>query len=299
MLEIFRNNKVLSFLVIVIVSALTFDALGKVLSLLFLGINVFSPDFSVSSLSVSDEITFYRFNQPFQTIGIFLVPSLLIKYLLDKRSTFHFSSYSLSFSLVFASIILMFMLKPTVSWFAYINSTVDFSFLGDIGVYLMDMSILLSEKVSLITQSHSNTELAINLLVIAVIPAISEEFFFRGLVQNYLITISKKPHLSIFISSLIFGMIHFNIQGFLPILFLGLILGYIYYYTQNIWVSIIAHFVNNASLLVFISQNSNNMSEIDFESPSTNSIIFSVVMSFALMFFIYSVWENRKGESLK
>ena len=85
----------------------------------------------------------------------------------------------------------------------------------------------------------------IALLVIAILPAIVEEVMFRGSMQQVLIRWFKYPFIGILVTSFIFSAIHFSWYGFLPRMALGIVLGYIFYYTRNIGYSILAHFFNN------------------------------------------------------
>ena len=54
------------------------------------------------------------------------------------------------------------------------------------------------------------------------------------------------PWFSIIVVSLIFSAVHFSFFGFLPRLFLGAVLGLLYHYSGRLWLSILAHFINNA-----------------------------------------------------
>jgi hypothetical protein len=85
---------------------------------------------------------------------------------------------------------------------------------------------------------------------IAVIPAILEEFTFRGVIQSLLAKITRNIHLAIWLSAAIFSLIHFQFYGFLPRVLLGALLGYLVIWTGSIWASILAHFTNNALAFV-------------------------------------------------
>jgi len=89
-----------------------------------------------------------------------------------------------------------------------------------------------------------------NILLIGVFAAISEELFFRGVIQKSLHGMIKNPHLVVFISAFIFSATHMQFYGFLPRLLLGLLIGYLYFYSRNLWVPIVAHFFNNASVII-------------------------------------------------
>ena len=88
-----------------------------------------------------------------------------------------------------------------------------------------------------------------NLVIIALIPAIGEEMTFRGVLQQSL-TRKMNPHIAIILSAAIFSFIHFQFYGFLPRMFLGILLGYMFYITNSLWSSMLMHFVNNGATVV-------------------------------------------------
>ncbi|MEO7309838.1 MAG: CPBP family intramembrane glutamic endopeptidase [Chitinophagaceae bacterium] len=92
----------------------------------------------------------------------------------------------------------------------------------------------------------------VSLLIIAVLPAITEELIFRGTLQNLLSRWTKWPWLSIIFTSLLFSAIHMSWYGFIARFALGVILGTIFYYTRNIWLNIMAHFINNALVVTML-----------------------------------------------
>jgi uncharacterized protein len=97
---------------------------------------------------------------------------------------------------------------------------------------------------------NSPGELAFNLLVVAVVPALGEELVFRGIVQQKLLQASARPIAAIWISAFIFSAFHLQFAGLLPRLLLGAGLGYLFYWTQSLWAPIIAHFFVNGLQIV-------------------------------------------------
>lgn len=81
-------------------------------------------------------------------------------------------------------------------------------------------------------------------LLFAVVPAIVEEFVYRGVIYNGLQK-SYSPIVAIILSSLVFSLMHFNIYQTIYQFIMGVILGTICYYTGSILYSIIFHLVNN------------------------------------------------------
>ncbi len=109
-----------------------------------------------------------------------------------------------------------------------------------------------NEQVKAIIGLDSVADLFISLFVMAFLPALCEEALFRGGLQNYLTRWTSKPWLSVIVVSLIFSFSHFSYYGFLPRFFLGAVLGFIYYYSGRLWLSILAHFVNNALAIIML-----------------------------------------------
>ncbi|MDD4529712.1 MAG: type II CAAX endopeptidase family protein, partial [Bacteroidales bacterium] len=92
--------------------------------------------------------------------------------------------------------------------------------------------------------------LIINIVVIAFLPAVLEELFFRAAMQKTMISLVKYRFLGILLTSIIFSLLHFQLFSCIPRVFLGLFLGYLYVISQNIIVPIIFHFINNLTVVV-------------------------------------------------
>jgi membrane protease YdiL (CAAX protease family) len=93
---------------------------------------------------------------------------------------------------------------------------------------------------------RSLTDYLLALLVLAALPALFEEVLFRGGFQQIFVGWTKSKWAGIVLTSVLFSLIHFSYFGFLPRLALGLVLGLIFYYSKNIWLCILLHFLNNA-----------------------------------------------------
>ncbi len=81
--------------------------------------------------------------------------------------------------------------------------------------------------------------------------AVCEELFFRGFLQTALER-TKGVRPAVVVSSLVFGIVHFNPWWFVSILFAGVILGIIAFVSGSVYPGIIAHGINN-SLSLFIA----------------------------------------------
>lgn len=101
-------------------------------------------------------------------------------------------------------------------------------------------------------QATSVPELLLNILVMAIVPAICEELLFRGVLQNWLAQLISNKHVVIWLTAIIFSAIHIQFYGFVPRMLLGALLGYLFVWTKSIWVNIFAHFLNNALSVVSV-----------------------------------------------
>ncbi len=88
-------------------------------------------------------------------------------------------------------------------------------------------------------------ELLMALLTVAVVPALSEELMFRGLLQGRLLRGVMSEHAAVWVAAAIFSAIHVEFAGFFPRLLLGALLGYAYRWTGSLWIPILLHLLFN------------------------------------------------------
>lgn len=88
-------------------------------------------------------------------------------------------------------------------------------------------------------------------VAIALVPAISEELFFRGYLQRIL-KLWLSPTRALWLTSIIFALVHVSAVGFLPRVIMGLALGYLSERTNHLMPSIILHAANNALALALM-----------------------------------------------
>lgn len=90
---------------------------------------------------------------------------------------------------------------------------------------------------------HTVSEYLLLMGIIAISAGICEEIFFRGFLMRAYERLGKKK--AIWISALLFGLFHFNIQNFAGPFVLGVIFGYLVYETDSLFAGIIGHITNN------------------------------------------------------
>ncbi|MFV0503675.1 MAG: lysostaphin resistance A-like protein [Lachnospirales bacterium] len=124
------------------------------------------------------------------------------------------------------------------------------------------------------------------LIAIAVLPAVFEELFMRGIIQNFYINV--KPSYLFVINGFLFGIFHGNFQQFFYAMILGIAFSMLVYYTKSIFSSILAHFVVNGSQFVVIYPMLNaNTDLIDVTDEITASYIVSVILFTIVAIYVF------------
>lgn len=128
------------------------------------------------------------------------------------------------------------------------------------------------------------------ILALAVLPAVTEEFIFRGIVfQEYRASGCSKIT-SVILSALLFAMLHFNI-GQLPVYFFGgIVFAAVMIVTESISAAILVHFLNNAFSLFFETSLLRMISQAD-------SAIF-ILFIFAVMFILFLILALHEAERI-
>lgn len=126
---------------------------------------------------------------------------------------------------------------------AYINAIIT-SLMG------MDMSSLLIEEYP---NGYQWYHFVLDTIKLAIVPAFCEELLFRGLILDRLSRFGRAK--AIFISALLFGLMHQNPGQIFYTFILGLILGYMFFESGSIWGGIILHFVNNFTQVIMNAVN--------------------------------------------
>ncbi|MEW6510490.1 MAG: CPBP family intramembrane glutamic endopeptidase [Bacteroidota bacterium] len=149
---------------------------------------------------------------------------------------------------------------------------------------------MIEETYRVLVLAHSPLEFLVVLLIVALVPAISEELLFRGLVQRNLEDAVGGMRGAI-LAGIIFGAYHLNPFGIVPLVALGVYFGFIVYRSENITLAVSAHFFNNfvACAAVYL-QLDENFVVIDPSARPTGSLIAVNFMIFALVFVLSTLY---------
>ena len=262
---------------------------GLLIGMLFFGTDFIELSSIIANPSTPEAIGFVKFFQLINQIGIFILPvgaySLFVStsagnYLkLDHKPT--------AVSLLIVGL-MVYSILPFLNYLAEFNQNIVLpdAFWG-VEQWMKEKELQAAHLTEIFLKTDSIGGLSINLFIVALIPAIGEELLFRGVLLRLLKEMTKSMHLAVIISALLFSAIHLQFYGFLPRFLLGLILGYSFVFTRNLWVPIFLHFVNNASSVIIYYLHYNGFIKISMEnfgaSPNPVFIIGSLLATLWLM----------------
>ncbi len=187
------------------------------------------------------------------------------------------------------------ILTPLLQSFLYIQNFIfdilanNVAFFGTTKRVLDELDKLVESAYGSLLNANSFFEASFIVFVVAVVPAVCEETFFRGFVQK---SFEQKysPFIAIIFTSLFFGLYHFNPYGLISLIALGAYFGYAAYKSNSIFVPISLHFINNFfSVLAFFAIGDKELLSSG-ATPTENIymyIISFVVLSAVFIFFIY------------
>ena len=187
-------------------------------------------------------------------IGTFLVPSLFIFWRF-KNIPLHVNEMDKKgiFYLIIPFLILLGFSQLLVQFSLYIG----YDFFPDTFITYLEKEQLFNTKIQDYFVTKSIINLLVNVGLMAILPAVAEELFFRGILQPLFIKLTKRKWWGILITSVIFSLLHFQIDHLLAILFASVILGLVYENKMNIYLNMLLHFAfNTFSLLsLFLIKN--------------------------------------------
>lgn len=225
----------------------------------------------------------------------FLVPALLFFYLSHPRPLIYAGMRERFYlNAAFISIVILLLSLPMVGVLADWNQHIHF---GSLDQSLRQWNQKLQEMTTAMLKMPNWGSLLYNLALIAVIPAIAEEMFFRGVLQSLFIRVSKKAWVGILLASIVFSLLHAEMLGFFPRVLLGVILGLIYYISGNLWYSILAHFINNGFQVVLLFLFQHHYIRYDINSNQPTPVIAGVISLVVTAGLFVVFWRFIPGKS--
>lgn len=224
--------------------------------LFFVGIIVGNVLFGVKTAELQHlaqtggDLAVVRYMLILQALAIFIVPSICIGTLLKKpdREFFRFNGTVRPAVYVIAGAAIV-LAMPFINLIAEMNGILIDSLMGaDNWMAVAEASAKHLTESLLVTDSW--VEMLQNVAVMAILPAMAEELFFRGTIQELIERGTKNPHIAVITSAVIFSALHIQFYGFVPRVVMGVFLGYLYIWFRSLWLPIAVHFVNNFAAVV-------------------------------------------------
>ena len=255
------------------------------------------------------DINTLKWIQLLQTISLFLLPSLILAYLcsqtpcnwlqLDKK---------VDWTVLLWAIGIMLVALPAINLTSHWNQQMVLpDWLSGVEEWMKNKEAeaewLTKQFMSVTTVSG----LLVNLFLMAVLPALSEEITFRGVLQRLLnpklSTLNSQlstlnSHLAIWLTAIIFSAIHMQFYGFVPRMLMGALFGYMLVWTGSLWVPMLMHFVNNgmAVLLYFMANRAHwDMDKVD--AIGTGNTLWLGIVSLVLT--VVGIYMFRRSTTIR
>ena len=290
-------NGILFLLLLVFTGAAVFSFFGFVIAELFLGIPLLSEPGLLDNLSNPELLPALRVMQVLQAFGMLILPSAIYLWITSSTNEIKRSFGAPIRQPVLISVVLFMVALPFINYLSEWNSTWEIpSIIGD---WMKTKELQAGELTGMFLDMPNVGLLIFNLIMIALLPALGEELIFRGIMQRGLYKMSKNPHLAIWIAAVLFSAMHLQFLGFVPRLLMGVSMGYLFYWSGNLWYPIIAHFTNNAMAVVLAFGIQNGYIRPEIEQAGLNNMglaAFSLLFCFMLL---YLFKQHQTSQSLK
>jgi len=255
---------------VAVVFFLVFNILAILGAVLFFDIP-FSELSDVFS-SGSDNIPLLKFVQILNSIGLFIVPALVIGVLASSKPLQWLGfNNKISWLSVGWLLLIIIAMQPLVAYSGVLNQNMHLpDFLSGVEGWMKNMEDKAMGLTEAFLEVNTFGGLAVNILMVAIIPGIGEELFFRGMIQAIFTKWFKNVHVAIIVTAFLFSALHMQFYGFLPRFLLGILFGYIFVWSGNLWFPILAHLVHNTIPVVAYYVYSGELTETTVDSIVTS-----------------------------
>ena len=238
--------------------------------------------------------------QLIQSFGLFVIPPFVMASLWSNNA-FEFLRLksTLRWTTVLYVVAFMLVAIPFINMLSWLNQQIILpEALSEIEKMMQSSEVQIAEITEKMLNVSTLGALLFNVFLVAVVPALGEELFFRGTIQR-LLSDWKGALFAIWITAFVFSAIHMQFYGFLPRMLLGAFLGYLLLWSGSLWLPIIAHFVNNAVAVVFYYLKFNGVKVIDVETIGTDDTLWlGIVSGIVCVFLGFLIRKNtRKATS--
>lgn len=304
------SQGVFNAFVLLFIALIGFIIIGPLIGFI-IGIPFYSQDLTSLQNTLADPASspdgkrLLYFLQAGSTLGMVIVPLIYVKAKMHIPIKAFFANPLSIIGLGLAGIITFTFMgfnSLIIEWNANLNLP---EFMSGFEQWAQEKEQMAAELTGFLATFDSNAQFIVALFIMAVFPAIAEEFVFRGLVQNRLSKGMGNAHWAIWISAALFSGIHMQFFGFFPRMFLGALFGYLYLWSGNLLIPIFAHFVNNAFTLCMIYFYSEEIVAYDIQNsdpPELPAVLLFTIITSGLIFYFrkhYQTINSRDGSMAK
>lgn len=232
--------------------------------------------------------------QVVQTIAVFLVPCSLSAYLFSSSPMRYLSADKApNWKSSVAVVVTMLLLQPAINLLGHLNEQIglpeSLSGLEQMLKQMEEQAQLLIER---FMQAQGVGGFLLNIVVIALLPAIAEELCFRGSLQR-IFSANGRQVAAIWVCAILFSAVHFQFYGFLPRMLMGAFFGYLLVWSDSLWLPVLAHFTNNATVVVlYYIFSARQMSTDVLDTLGTGETLWMGIVSMLLV--VPAVWLCRR-----
>ena len=257
---------------------------------------------SPNAFSNPEVIQVLKFLQIISSVIIFILPVAVLAFLVSRRRMEYLQINRIGkISILLLGGIVMFVAAPLINYLQEINSYLQLpQWMHGIEEWMKASEAQDDALTAAFLNHQTFYDLILNLIMIALVAAVAEELFFRGVLQKILIKMTKNVHVGIWLTGAIFSAIHLQFYGFLPRMLMGVYLGYLLVWSGSLWVTIFAHFINNGTAVIFSYLEERKTITDSVEKVGTQAgdywyIITSTLLVTLLLIAIYKL-SGRKNE---
>jgi membrane protease YdiL (CAAX protease family) len=255
-----------------------------------------APVFGISPVQVQEGLSpnnpsLTRYLMAVQSVGIFMLPPMLAAAIIYRKRACIYLGVArrpMSTNVLLTAVALIAAI-PFISLAANVNALLP---LPDWARSVDHATTALTEEIIF---TPDVATMLLNLLVVALIPAVSEELLFRGYLQRMLHSWTKNPHTAILISATVFSALHMQLEGFIPRFLLGALFGYLLYWSGSLWLPIAAHFTNNAvTVCAYFYAARRGVDLSSLESGEASSSLLALISVFIVANLLGQIQQREK-----
>ncbi|MGI4898214.1 MAG: CPBP family intramembrane glutamic endopeptidase [Janthinobacterium lividum] len=216
------------------------------------GVSGFSNIMQLSADMPASALNSLKFMQMGSSVFGFLIPAIFFaKVIVRQPKTYLKANWRFPLVLLLVVFFIMLIASPMMEMLINLNQKMVLpQALKGLERWMRNMEDTAGEQTEILLKMKSPLSFLVNLLMIAILPAVAEEFLFRGCFQQIFIGWTKSIHWGVWLSAALFSAIHFQFFGFLPRMLLGVFFGYFAAWSGSIWPGVLGHFLNNGTALI-------------------------------------------------